>query len=233
MPELHDGGSQAVLDRVADDLKAAFVRTPDAGTESRHLAAMAAAARGVAALDSGAGARSRPRRRTSRTAVASVIAGATIVVTGGLAAAGVLPAPLQTDVARLVRPLGITLPHATAHPSGGHGARPAPATGTPTNASTGPTATSGVTSSTASGSPAGSSSTDATGAKGAKGDTAEASTGSSTLPASATTTTTVPAATTTTVPPGRSGTAPGHRGGAGNNKPTTPPGQAKKPHDSA
>ena len=55
------------------------------------------------------------RLRRGRVAVAAAAAFAGLVAAGGLAAAGVLPGPIQDEVARLAEPIGVHLPD-----SGGH-----------------------------------------------------------------------------------------------------------------
>ncbi|MFN8041636.1 MAG: hypothetical protein U0Q07_20640 [Acidimicrobiales bacterium] len=92
------------VDAVAADLRQAFLVDPDPAVAQDHLAAMAAVAldRGSLAPTDG---------RSGRKAVAAaVVAGAVLLGTAGLAAAGALPAPVQNAAHRLVAPIGIDLP---------------------------------------------------------------------------------------------------------------------------
>src|SRR5262245_34433604 len=85
------------------DLRQAFLVPAGPDVAVRHLDAMFEAARSPA---------SRPvplRRRRKALAAAGVCAGL-VVATSGLAAAGVLPEPLQRAIARAADPLGIHLP---------------------------------------------------------------------------------------------------------------------------
>lgn len=103
----HDADLFADLEATADDLRAVFVRDPAPEVAARHLAAMGSA--GLAPVVPLAS-----RRR--RVAVAAMVGAAGVVFTGGLAAAGALPGPVQDGVARLVQPIGIDLPDSGEHP---------------------------------------------------------------------------------------------------------------------
>src|SRR4051812_38952933 len=97
------------LERTAADLRTAFVREPDPAVADRHVAAMVAAASAASAVGSTMVVTGPSRRR--QLAVAGGVVAAALAFTGGLAAAGVLPRPLQDAVADFVRPVGIDLPH--------------------------------------------------------------------------------------------------------------------------
>jgi hypothetical protein len=87
---------------IAADLRAVFVHDADPELTQRFVDAMASAAGGAVL----------PRRslRRRRAAMAGAVVVAGLFTTVGLAAADVLPTPIQDGVARLVRPLGIDLP---------------------------------------------------------------------------------------------------------------------------
>lgn len=89
------------LERVAEDLRTAFLCGPPSAAARRHLDAMLAVAR-------------RARARSRFKLAAGVVTGA-VLVSGGVAAAEeVLPAPLQRTAAAVVSPLGINLPEGRA-----------------------------------------------------------------------------------------------------------------------
>jgi hypothetical protein len=196
------------LDDVAADLRTVFVRDPEPEVAVRHLAAMQAAAGSH---------RSHTGRRV---AVGLGAAAGTLVLTAGLAAAGVLPSGLRHDVDRLVRPLGISVSHDDSHDPASGGHAPASTTTAPGRSGTAPghTKTGGDNKPT---SPPGQ-----TTSHSATPTTTSTSTPgkSGSAPGHSTTT------TSTTTAPGRSGTAPGHTKAGGDNKPTSPPGQTKPKH---
>jgi hypothetical protein len=196
----------------AADLRSVFVRAPSSQTAERHLAAMVSASVApVVPLRSG----------SKRVMVAGLVAAAAIVLTGGLAAAGVLPAAVQNGVSRLARPLGVNLPSSDHHderirpdpgsttttaPTGGVGETPAPSSTPGATAETPDEATGGGPTTAATG-----------GGGGGGGGGGDAS---------------------TTTSPGkngassdRSGTAPGQTDAGGNNKPAVSPGQVDSPGD--
>lgn len=89
-------------------LRSHYLQPPSDELAERHLARMMAAvtADGVIDLDT---IDLRPPRRVRRAVVASLV-GASVLSISGLAAAGVLPAPVQSRVAAMVQPLGLQLP---------------------------------------------------------------------------------------------------------------------------
>jgi hypothetical protein len=97
---------------LAGALRQHYLQAPAPATESRHLAAMAAA---------------RPGRRRRRLAVAAAVGAVSLVGGTTLAAAGELPAPVQTGVAALAGHAHISLPAppASAPPATRPGAGPA------------------------------------------------------------------------------------------------------------
>jgi hypothetical protein len=88
---------------LAGALRQHYLQAPAPATESRHLAAMAAA---------------RPGRRRRRLAVAAAVGAVSLVGGTTLAAAGELPAPVQTGVAALAGHAHISLPGPHRGPSG-------------------------------------------------------------------------------------------------------------------
>lgn len=98
---------------VVADLKVAFLVPPDELTTRRHLAALAAAG-----SDHESSATRSRRSRRRRILVPIGVTGGLILATSGLAAADVLPAPVQRAVAAVAAPFGIDL-HATEAPEGG------------------------------------------------------------------------------------------------------------------
>jgi len=92
---------------IADDLRALYLHPPVERVAQAHLRCIRDAVDGldapgeVTSLDA--------RRRSGRWAVGAAAAGA-VVLTGGLAAAGELPAAIQERVASIVAPTGIHLP---------------------------------------------------------------------------------------------------------------------------
>ena len=129
------GGETPVeLQDVIADLRSTFLVAPDEEVTSRHLAAMRKEA-GVTAPRKFS---SSPRSRRRRSLVAVGVGGGLVLATGGLAAAGVLPGPLQGTVAAVAHPFGIQLPSGDSAPgtdrtpadqNGGGG----PSAGTPTS----------------------------------------------------------------------------------------------------
>ena len=89
------------VELVFADLRAALLAPPDEVTAARHLRAMGDAAPAAAVVG-------RPRRRV--VAVAAGAAAAGIFLTGGLAAANTLPAPVQDAVASAAEVVGLDLP---------------------------------------------------------------------------------------------------------------------------
>ncbi len=89
---------------VVADLKVAFLVPPDELTTRRHLAGLAAFRANQQS------ARSRRTRRRRRILVPLGVTGGLILATSGLAAANVLPAPMQNAVAAVEAPFGIELP---------------------------------------------------------------------------------------------------------------------------
>jgi hypothetical protein len=103
----HDDSLESTPDDLAGvvaDLRAAYLVDPDELLARRHLSAMAIAAAEVAAAEPA------PRRRRRRRVLVPVgVAGGLILATSGLAAAGVLPGPVQRAVAAAARPFGVEL----------------------------------------------------------------------------------------------------------------------------
>lgn len=109
--------------RFADDLNRAFPASPTDALEEAHVAAMLATSRVMAANGEPAEASQsslKPRRQPvfktfvhSRMAKISAAVAAAMLAFVGVAAAGVLPAPLQNVVANVVAPTGIDLPGGT------------------------------------------------------------------------------------------------------------------------
>lgn len=109
--------------RFADDLNRAFPASSTDAFEGAHVSAMLAtsrvmAANGESAQESQSG--FKPRRQAvfntfihSRMAKISAAVAAAMLAFAGVAAAGVLPAPLQNAVANVVAPSGIDLPGGT------------------------------------------------------------------------------------------------------------------------
>jgi len=192
------------LQATAADLRAVFVRDPEPEIVDRHLAAMASAVRApVISLTS----------RRHRVAVAGAVVAVGVLLTGGLAAAGVLPAPVQNGAARLLHPVGIEIPRSDGGTDEGvpRDQDPVTTTTVPQGVSR-PDGQDGVAGDVHSGPEPGSTTVDPGG--GSPGSIA----------------------TTTTAPPGQSGssnsrssTAPGQTGSGGNNKPAVPPGQVDNP----
>lgn len=120
------GPEAAELARVMRQLNSAYVSPIPKGTESRHLAAITQANRarrtgastgaGFAAIlepfrSFGAGMRRYGMVLSGSTAVwAVVVAMFLVTATGGLAAAGVLPEPLQAAVSQAAENVGLTVP---------------------------------------------------------------------------------------------------------------------------
>jgi hypothetical protein len=109
--------------RFADDLNKAFPASSTDALEGAHLSAMLATSRVMAAngepaeeSQSGIVPRRQPVFKTflhSRMAKISAAAVAAMLAFAGVAAAGVLPSPLQNAVANVVAPTGIDLPGGT------------------------------------------------------------------------------------------------------------------------
>jgi hypothetical protein len=201
-----DADHLPALPAIAADLRSVFVRAPSSQTAERHLAAMVSASVApVVPLRSG----------RKRAAVAGVVAAAAIVLTGGLAAAGVLPAPVQDRVSRLARPLGVNLPRSDDHDER---VRPDPGSTTTTAATGGigetpaRSSTPGATAETPDDATGGGPTTTVSGGGGGGGD------------ASSTTSPGQSGASSS-----HSGTAPGQTDDGGNNKPAVPPGQVVNP----
>jgi len=116
----HNPELLADLQVMAADLRDAFVRNPQPDVATRHLAAMTNATLApVVPLG----------RHHRRMAVAAMVAAGGVLAFGGLAAAGVLPASLQSGAAKLVHPIGIVLPDPGDHDRGPSSSDQAPGLG--------------------------------------------------------------------------------------------------------
>jgi hypothetical protein len=119
---------EPVSDEVSADLDAlrrALVHPPSSEIATRHLsritgdAGRALRGQGLASHYDELAARREHRRR--RWAVAAVASVGVVLGTGGLAAAGVLPTPVQDVIADVARPFGLDLPHSDDEPGSGGG----------------------------------------------------------------------------------------------------------------
>jgi hypothetical protein len=111
-----------------DRLREQLLRPPGAQARWDHLAAMRRARAETA----------RPVRRPARALVIAAAAGVAVLgATGGLAAAGSLPGPIQDTAARVAGAVGVSLPRASDHGDspGDHGP---PASTPPASATEGP-----------------------------------------------------------------------------------------------
>jgi hypothetical protein len=89
------------LDAAVAELQTELLVAPSPEVAQRHLDAM---------RDAASGSHGRRRSPTLRSALALVACVTLFGVTGGLAATGALPAPVQTGVSDVVRVVGIDLP---------------------------------------------------------------------------------------------------------------------------
>ncbi|MBI2705976.1 MAG: hypothetical protein HYX32_11910 [Actinobacteria bacterium] len=109
MNEGHEGSEHARSEQSTraafDDLRRAFIVPVEPSVAQQHLDAMFA----TAGDRSDTVAAQRSRRKRKLLAAAGVSAGL-VFATSGLAAAGVLPEPVQRAIARAASPLGIRLP---------------------------------------------------------------------------------------------------------------------------
>jgi hypothetical protein len=203
---------------IAVDLRTVFVRDPQPETAAQHVAAMVSVSLApVVPL----------RRRRKRAAVVGAVALVGVMASGGLAAAGVLPAPLQSGVAHLVRPIGIDLPDSGSHAGQEGSGDPAPDRGQ-TDRAPGQQDDPSPSTSTEAPGQSGDTPSPSTPAPGQSGDTPSPSTPapdqSGDTPSPST-----PAPGQSGASSSRSDTAPGQTGAGGNNKPTVPPGQVDNP----
>src|SRR5262245_13412734 len=105
----HDDLADLIDDEVEQtiaDLRDAFLAPVPDDVAARHLAVLDGA---MAELQTDALANQRRRRHRKVAAAVGVSAGF-VIATGGLAAAGVLPEPVQRVIATAASPLGIHLP---------------------------------------------------------------------------------------------------------------------------
>ena len=95
--------------RAAADLRGLFVRQPRPDTTARHLAAMVSAISAPVVPIAA---------RRMRAALAGTAVAAGLLATGGFAAAGVLPGPVQVGVAKAAHTIGIDLPDSSENDDG-------------------------------------------------------------------------------------------------------------------
>ena len=124
--DLLDDPTDERLQPVVAELRRLYLVAPAAAVEEQHLARM------IAVRETSAAAVVAPlgRIRRRRAAVAGAIVAATMAGSIGLAAAGVLPGPLQNAAAAAVRPLGLQL-HTTDPEAPPAGSQPAATTTVP------------------------------------------------------------------------------------------------------
>ena len=105
-------GDDDLARRAVDDLRRELVRPFDADLTARHLATMGTAAR-ERQVASTADTIDLRARRIRRGAIGTVVGLVALGTTGGLAAAGQLPAPLQDAVSRVAGVVSIEVPRST------------------------------------------------------------------------------------------------------------------------